>query len=106
MGEAIVDGVVVDRTEVIGAVVAELPEVTVADEAAVEDVSVIVVFGVVVAETDVAMLDRLDRLETEVEEAEIEVSVTLADPLVKEVTEEVDKVTIPVPELDVVADPV
>lgn len=104
MGEAIVDGVVVvDRTEVIGAVVAELPEVTVADEAAVEDISVTVVFGVVVAETDVAMLDRL---ETEVEEAEIEVSVTLADPLVKEVAEEVDKVTIPVPELDLVADPV
>lgn len=105
MGEAIVDGVtVVDGTEVIGAVVAELPEVTVADEAAVEDISVTVVFGVVVAETDVAMLDRL---EAEAEEAEIEVSVTLADPLVTEAAEEVDKVITPVPELDVVvADPV
>lgn len=105
MGEAIVDGViVVDGMEVIGAVVAELPEVTVAEEAAVDDTSVTVVFGVVVAETDVAILDRL---EAEAEEAEIEVSVTLADPLVTEVAEEVDKVIIPVPELDVVvADPV
>lgn len=100
---ATVDGTAVGE-DVIGAVEAELADVTVADEAAVEETLVDVGFGVVVAETDVPIFDRLD---AGLEDGEMEVSVALADALVSEDWDEVGTVTTPVPELDVsVDDPV
>lgn len=81
----------------IGAV----PDVTVADDAAVEEISVGVVFGVVVAEIDVPILDRL---EAELIKVEADGSVALIDPLVRELGDEVGIVTTPVPELDIMVD--